>query len=31
MATLLALYAGAALALIGLSVPLIRRKVRPNN
>jgi uncharacterized membrane protein len=31
MATLLALYVGAGLLLIGLSVPLIRRKVRPNN
>jgi len=30
MATLLALYVGAGLLLIGLSVPLIRRKVRPN-
>jgi uncharacterized membrane protein len=30
MATLLALYVGAALLLIGLSVPLIQRKVRPN-
>ena len=31
MATLLALYVGAGLLLIGLSVQLIRRKVRPNN
>jgi uncharacterized membrane protein len=31
MATLLALYVGAGLVLIGLSVPLIRRKIRPNN
>ena len=30
MATLLALYVGAGLLLIGLSVPLIRHKVRPN-
>ena len=30
MATLLTLYVGAGLLLIGLSVPLIRRKVRPN-
>jgi uncharacterized membrane protein len=30
MATLLALYVGAGLLLIGLAVPLIRRKVRPN-
>jgi hypothetical protein len=31
MATLLALYVGAGLLLIVLVVPLIRRKVRPNN
>ena len=30
MATLLSFYVGAGLLLIGLSVPLIRRKVRPN-
>jgi uncharacterized membrane protein len=30
MATLITLYVGAGLLLIGLSVPLIRRKVRPN-
>jgi hypothetical protein len=30
MATLLALYVGAGLLLMGLAVPLIRRKVRPN-
>ena len=30
MAVLLAFYVGAGLLLIGLSVPLIRRKVRPN-
>jgi uncharacterized membrane protein len=30
MAVLLAFYVGAGLLLIGLAVPLIRRKVRPN-
>ena len=30
MAVLLAFYVGSGLLLIGLSVPLIRRKVRPN-